>query len=283
MSNRKVVVLRDFSYAERWGEEELAIDRFLQAAPEHVSIEVLPPGVEPEGGPHVVISFGVKRYPDRILEWLLQHPRHIHVSQDWWEAAQPQSKWRNKIVEEAAATIFMSPMHRERYERVHQVKSPNSHVIPFPMLESDWDDWDDVFDKKDAVLWCAPWHPDAGNDLMLQWAARKGEQVHAYGLTVPTEQLTPAVKGCGPIELGNAAPTFLAYKRFAYFPRMPVPFGFTFLLAYMLGLEVTYSGELGCLSYGPIQTVGGTKKGGLPDFCRNAPRMFWDVVEEVAA
>lgn len=290
MSNhlrRRVVVLRDFSYTERQGEEELAIERFLSAAPEYVDISVQPPEFQLEecfvSDADMLISFGLKRYPDQVFEWVLAHPRHVHVSQDWWEPVQAQSHWRNEIIQQASAVIFMSPLHRERYERIYQVKAHKAPVIPFPMLESDWHDWDAVLDPREEVLWCAPWHPDYGNDIMLRWAASNDEQVHACGLAVPTEQITPLVKGCGPVALDAAALAFLPYSRFVFFPRTPVPFGFTFLLAYMLGLEMTYSGEIGCLSYGPIQTIGGTKKGGLPDHCRLAPETFWNIVEEVAA
>jgi hypothetical protein len=281
LSRRRVVVLRDFSYTERQGEEELAIERFLRAAPEQIDISVQPPDFVPVEGiirdADVLISFGIKRYPDRVFEWLLAHPRHVHVAQDWWESAQPQSKWRNRIIQQASAVIFMSPLHQERYERICQAEAGHAWIIPFPMLESDWAYVPRVnFDPQEAVLWCAPWHPDYGNDIMLRWAVQEKQQVHAHGLAVPTEQITPLVKGCGPVALDVAAPSFAPYSRFAFFPRVPVPFGFTFLLAYMLGLEMTYSGEVGCLSWerGPEELV---------NLCDGAPNMLWDAVEEVAA
>lgn len=278
-TRRRVVVLRDFSYTERQGEEELAIERFLHAAPEHIDISVQPPDFAPVEeiirGADVLVSFGIKRYPDQVFEWLLDHPRHIHVSQDWWEPMQPQSKWRNKVILNAATVIFMSPLHQERYERIYQVEPGDAHIVPFPMLASDWTPPPqiDLEINPEAVLWCAPWHPDYGNDIMLRWAAKEKTPIHAYGLDVPTVPITPLVTGCGPVALDAAAPSFLSYSRFVFFPRKPIPFGFTFMLAYMLGLEVTHSGEIGCLSYGDLDA----------SMCERAPEDFWRVVEEVAA
>lgn len=285
---RRAVVLRDFSYTERPGEKELAIERFLHATPEHIDISVQPPefnqAEEFIRDADIIISFGIKSYPDQVFDWLLAHPRHVHVSQDWWEPVQPQSKWRDKIVEQAAAVIFMSPLHRERYERIYQIKPRDPHIVPFPMLESDWMRSARVdLEPEEAVLWCAGWHPDYGNDIMLRWADHMETRVHAHGLAVPTGEITPMVEGRGLIALDVAALSFLPYSKFIFFPRAVIPFGFTFMLAYMLGLEVTYSGEIGCLSYVPIETIGSTKRGGLADYCNNAPKEFWQVIEEVAA
>jgi len=279
-SRRRIVVLRDFSYTERQGEEELAIERFLCAAPEHIDISVQSPTFLPAGefisSADVLVSFGIKRYPDQIFEWLVEHPKHIHVAQDWWEPTQPQSAWRNRVIEQAAAVIFMSPLHQERYEHIYQVKPRHADVLPFPMLKSDWAPQQiDPEVEESAALWCSAWHPDYGNDLMLRWAAHEKTPVHAYGLGVPETVLSPLVEAHGPIALDAAALTFSRYKRFIFFPRTPAPFGFTCLLAYMLGLEVTYSGEIGCLSWGNRES--------LANLCDGAPQMFWDVVEEVAA
>lgn len=286
-SRRRVVVLRDFSYTERQGEEELAIERFLEAAPEHINLFTELPEFdhrqEAIENADVVISFGLKRYPDQVFEWILEHPKHIHVAQDWWEPLQPQSDWRNRIVESASMVIFMSPLHAERYERIYQVKPRDARIIPFPMLERDWAPAAVDFTAEEAVLWCAPWHPDNGNDLMIRWAEREVQQVHAYGLEVPTATITPHVEARGALALDAAPRVFQSYSRFVFFPRTPVPFGLPVLLALMLGLEVSYSGEIGCLSYGPIETVTGTKKASLPDHCRLAPATFWNLIEEVAA
>lgn len=278
---RRAVVLRDFSYTERPGEKELAIERFLGAAPEHIDISVQPPEFnlveEFVRSADILISFGIKSYPDQVFDWLLTHPRHIHVSQDWWEPAQPQSAWRDRIIEQAAAVIFMSPLHRERYERIYQVKSSNAHVVPFPMLESDWMRPPRIdLEPEEAVLWCAGWHPDYGNDLMLRWADREKIRVHAHGVGVPTGEIAPLVEGRGSIALDAAAPSFLPYSRFIFFPRAPIPFGFAFMLAYMLGLEVTYSGEIGCLSWG-------NDLESLATLCGGAPQMLWDAIEGAAA
>src|SRR3990167_2965398 len=111
---KRVVVLRDFSYEERAGEEELAIKRFLGAAPDWAGISVQPPDLiqtDAIEAADIVISFGLKRYSDQVFEQLLEHPRHIHVSQDWWEPSQPKSEWRDQIIERAKAVIFYSPLH----------------------------------------------------------------------------------------------------------------------------------------------------------------------------
>ena len=100
-----VVVLRDFSYTERPGEEELAIKRFMAAAPEWADVSIQPPALpdveQQVRSADIVISFGIKRYTDQVFDALLAHLRHVHVSQDWWEPRQPQSQHRNDIIERA--------------------------------------------------------------------------------------------------------------------------------------------------------------------------------------
>ncbi len=283
-SRRRITVLRDFSYATRPGEEELAIERFLQAAPEHVAVSVQPPEFadlnEPIKNADVLITFSIKRYPDEVFDLILAHPRHIHVSQDWWEPTQPQASYRNQIIEQAALVVFSSLLHQDRYEKIHQVKPDLAWTIPFPMLESDWATvYPDVVNE-DAALWCAPWHPDYGNDLMLSWAVREQQNVHAFGLEVPTKQLVPLVAARGAIALDAASPTFSAYSRFVYFPRKPIPFGFPVLLAWKLGLELTYSGEIGCLSW---ENEEDSALENLVNVCAGSPETFWHAVEEVAA
>lgn len=281
----RVAVLRDYSYEERPGEEELAIRRFLYAAPEHVTLNVIPPEFiqaadDMLAQADIVLTFGLKRYPDHTFEALLAHPRHIHVAQDWWEPIQPQSKWRNQIVAQAKRVIFSSPLHHARYLRLYGLKTQESRVVAFPMMETDFGgEPNAILEHEDAVLWCAPWHPDYGSDILLRWAARDHTRVHAFGLGVPQGEITPDVQGCGAVALDAAAPTFRQYQKFVYFPRTPVPFGFAFLLAHQLGLEVTWSNEIGCLSFmeGAPRSIDAV----IP-LCLDASSYFWNVVEEAA-
>jgi len=275
---RHVVVLRDFSYVERQAEEEFAIECFLQSAPETVEYKVLPPGFVERGDieqADVIISFGIKRYPDQVFESLLAHPRHVHVAQDWWEPVQPQSRWRNRLLEGARAVVFYSPLHAKRYQRLYQIEA-NTHIVPIPMPASN-EMCRDGSEPVDAALWCAPWHPDNGSDILIRWSAREEKLVHAYGLGVPIGMITPTIEGCGGIALRDnaAVAVFQRYSQFVFFPRTPVPFGLPALLAYALGLEVSYSGEIGCLSFGDPDA--------LIDKCAGAAQEFWRVVEEAIA
>lgn len=276
MSNhprRRVVVLRDFSYTERPGEEELAIERFGIAAPPHIDASVQPPefGLEKESisSADVLISFGLKTYPTEVLDWVLEHPRHIHVEQDWWEPTQPNHEYRNRIAEQAAATVFSSPMHMERYLRIYNVKPKNAFCVSFPLLDTDFV-YAPLTPNKEEALWHAPWHPDYGNDLMLSWAKRTGQHVDASGLETPMGEITQNVKGIGKIALDVAAPSIRQYSRFVYFPRKPIPFGLASFLAYVHGLEVTYSGEIGWQSWNED----------LVSLGLEAASTLWDSVEE---
>jgi len=278
-----VVVLRDFSYIERPGEEELASERFLAAAPSHVDVSIMPPDFKLEEdfirSADVLISFGLKMYPAEVLGWVLKHPRHIHVVQDWWEPTQPNANYRNRVIGNARTVVFSSPLHRERYLRIYDVQPRDSRIMAFPILESDLARTPAVTDNpEDVVLWYAPWHPDYGNDLMLAWAKREEQQVHASGLEVPKGEITQRVRGIGKISLDAAALVIRSYSRFIYFPRKPIPFGFQAFLAYVHGLEVTYSGEIGCMGFTDAFEVNS-----LIEACQNAPNIFWHTVEEVAA
>ena len=277
MENIRVVVLRDFSYTERPGEEELAIERFLSAAPFHIAISVQPPSKILTKGfienPDVLISFGLKKYPSEVLDWVLTHPRHIHVEQDWWEPTQPNHEYRNRIAEQAAALVFLSPMHMERYLRIYNVEPKVALCAMFPLLETDFSDAS-LVPTEEEVLWHAPWHPDYGNDLMLSWAKRTGQKVSASGLETPIGEITQNVIGIGNIALDAAAPVMRKYSKFIYFPRKPIPFGFASFLAYMYGLEITYSGEIGWQSW---------NESALVSLGLQAASLFWDSVSVVAA
>jgi len=274
-----VVVLRDFSYTERPGEEELAIKRFMAAAPEWADVSIQPPALpdveQQVRSADIVISFGIKRYTDQVFDALLAHLRHVHVSQDWWEPRQPQSQHRNDIIERAQAVIFLSPLHRDRYLRLYSLDAVPATIIPFPIQTSDYTSQDgSVLEPQDAALWCAPWHPDYGNDIMLRWASEGDTPVHACGLAVPEGDIIPAVRGIGPVALDAAVPTFKQYQKFAFFPRTPTPFGLPVLIAYMLGLEITYSGEIGCMSWRcSLEELA---------WASGASERFWSVVRQAA-
>src|SRR3972149_1887129 len=287
---RHAVVLRDFSYEERQGEGGLCIERCLRAPPADIDIHVIPPSfidAEYIADADLVISFGIKRYPDQSLGGRAGHPRHVHVVQDWWEPQQPQSQWRNQVIESATRVIFTSPLHDERYVRLYQPKRIRSSIVPFPLSANDYAPARVELEGRSAVLWCLPWHPDYGNDIMIRWARQESQDVDAYGLAVPTGEISARVRGCGKIALDAAAPTFRQYDKFIYFPRTPVPFGFTFLLAYLLGLEVSYSGEIGCLSYVSAVDYGWPSSSmsvdDVIDESLGATDRFWEIVEEVVA
>lgn len=282
-----VAVLRDFSYDERPGEEELAIQRFLRAVPDHIALRVIPPGVsmadEDIADADVVVSFGLKRYPDRVFDLLLDHPRHVHFSQDWWEPVQPQSVWRDRIVRQAHKVVFMSALHKERYLRLYRLDDVrHTAVLPFPVLASDIQPQELKTEKQDAALWCAPWHPDNGSDIMIRWADREKQRVHAYGLGVPVGEIAPHVEGIGKVALDAAAPTFRQYEQFVFFPRTPAPFGFPILLAFALGLEVKWSNEIGSLSADPSRTPDVLSMRNMLDSSFHAIPEFWNIVEAAA-
>lgn len=277
MENKNVVVLRDYSYHERPGEEELAIERFLSAAPSHMDVSIIPSEFiqveETIKNSDVLISFGLKRYDEKTLDWVLEHPRHVHVEQDWWEPTQGNAEYRDRIIENAVAVVFMSPMHMERYVRIYGVKPKVAICTPYPLEEKDLVKIpsDSV---SEAVLWYAPWHPDYGNDLMLTWAKKYQQMVHITGLEVPNKELAPLVKGIGKWPLGTAPQLFSRYGRMIYFPRKPIPFGLESFLAYQHDLEITYSGEIGWKSWNDSVLLALGLK---------ATELFWGSVEEVAA
>lgn len=272
-NQKRVVVLRDFSYYQRPGEEELAVERFLKSAPDRVSVSVQPPEFDQVeqifAEADILITFGLKNYSGEVFDWILRHPNHVHVVQDWWEPQQPNAEYRDKITLNAAVVIYQSPMHRERYERIYGTIPGESAIIPFPLEISDLNPPFGVFEKQDAVLWCAPWHPDYGNDLMLSWARKNHQHVHVSGLEAPEGSLAPMVKGIGKVALDAIGPTLAQYTQFLYLPRKPIPFGLAFYLAHEHGLELTYSGEIGCLSYDSDD---------LSDECLNATDTFWEAV-----
>lgn len=250
---RRITVLRDFSYTERQGEEELAIQRLMQTAPEWADVLVQPPEFiqveEYIAQADVVITFGLKRYPDQVFGWLKKHQNHVHVAQDWWEPTQPQAQFRSSLLQAARHVFFSSEMHQERYCRLYQLPLNNASVIQSPVYERDYAPAIAILEPEDAVLWCAPWHTDYGTDILIRWANKTRTHVHAYGLGVPEGDIAPYVLGKGALALNVAAPTFRQYQKFVFFPRTPVPFGFAPLLAYMLGLEVSYSGEVGAFEH----------------------------------
>src|SRR3972149_6470396 len=103
---RHAVVLRDFSYEERQGEGGLCIERCLRAPPADIDIHVIPPSfidAEDIADADLVISFGIKRYPDQVFERLVEHPRFSDVVQAGSTLHLSLSKWRKLVIESAAA------------------------------------------------------------------------------------------------------------------------------------------------------------------------------------
>lgn len=275
----RVAVLRDYSYAERPGEEELLAERLLRVAPDTVELEVLPPtvsfGKEELDRADVFISFGLKRYDTEVLEYLKGTAKaHVMVVQDYWDGTQPLTEYRDDLVQRAARVFLMSPLHVQRWEHLYGDDGvDNKYILPFLLVPEDLNDDTDIHpEPQEAAMWVAPWHPDHGSDLLIRWSDREHREVHAYGLGVPSGgTISKYVSGKGMIELDKMLGTMDPYASLVYFPRVPPPFGLPVLLAYMQRKEVTYNNEIGCLSYGDLEN--------LVSQCLEVPDYFWRHVD----
>ena len=266
MKTKTIGVVRDFSYGERPGVDEVTVDEFTRAVPDGYEVVACPPnGMRNDCAAY--ISFSLANFGEQEMEFLAEHPRHVHYEQGWWPLHGRNGKWRNPFVENVAQMVFVSPMQLERWEVVYNMKLDTALVIPPPMPQ-----WESLYQgngtERKGTMWVGFWHPSDGADIVARWAEQNGRHIDAYGVGVPLGQATPWITGKGDV------PTYEPYAELVYFPRQPVPFGSQLLHAYERGLTVTYNGEIGCFSFSPDLE-------GLVETCRKSPEEMWNVVSEV--
>jgi len=272
--NKTIGVLRDFTSEERPGGAQIASDRFIAGAPENIQVVLCPPG-QLNLDCDAYLSFLVKLYTDEELEFLSGHSRHFRFETDWWEPVEQQSKWRNTLVENSIMTFYWSPLHEERSKRIYGVQPKHSEAIPCPMDPNVYRECRAIAEKRPgSVLWAGEWHPRKGNDIMVRWAARNETRVDAYGMRTPEGEIGPYVTGKGFAPAADWLHIMASYEKFVHFPRVPDAFNMTLMEAYLLGLEVIYTNDIGCLSYDKPPEE-------LIEDCAVAPATLWSRVGEV--
>lgn len=274
--------LRDFTWAERPGGAQRAIELLQNAAPPDVQVVQCPPGGI-DRTCDAYVAFLVKRYSDEELSWL-QQQSFVRYCFDWWPDEESQSKWRNLLMQQAKGNFFVSPLHFQRmHARYHPMFEAGSIVcvLPPPLdLEYIASAKSSCASEPNGSVWFAEWHPAKGPDLAAAWAQRNQAKLDMFSPSMPADVLSqnwifnPLCKPRGFCPEEKWYSTLAGYERFVHFNRVPDAFGYSILEAYLLGLEVVVSGQTGVESY----EIGFDQ---LAEKCGTAASEFWRRMEEM--
>lgn len=249
-----VGVWYDYSVEERPDEAAIIASRYIAGAP--FPVTHCRPGAVVECD--IVVSFSVLRFSDEEMTQLEQHPRHTRMEVGWWPPpGAPRSEWCARLARAALRTYYLSPAHRDRLRAQHGLNGDGDFDALPPPLALPLSAYGELRamgrvadERPEGSVWTGLWSPDEGSDLLMRWAQRHDDKIHAYGIGVPRGEIAPNLEGQGWIPPEQMLTTLQRYRTCLRFPRVPMPFDYTTIDAYLLGLEVTHlGGAIGCLSY----------------------------------
>lgn len=247
--------LQDFTFAERPGGAQKAVEQYRAAAPADVEIVPCPPGAVVEGLDSY-LTFLVKRYSDADLEYV-QRQRFIRCGFDWWPPEDGQAHWRNPLAEKALLNIWMSPLHWQQASLYWKLGDMAGHavILPPPLDLSLYDAARAAAVGQAGTIWAGEWSWYKGPDLVAAWAQRNHTHVDMYSPSMNADDASkPWVFNTWAHPRGfkpeaEWLETFASYERFIHMSRVPDAFGYVIVEAYLLGLETVVSGRTGVESF----------------------------------
>lgn len=224
------------------------------------------------------VSFLTKRFSETEMSILQARP-YIECGFDWWPDEDGNSKWRNLMYEKARMTVFVSPLHYQRFCSLYCVEPRRSLVLPPPLSISEFNNVE-IPEERQGALWASEWHAAKGPDLAGVIARKMQIHLDMYSPSMPAEiaqrptVFTPFAHPKGFVPDEGWYNTMAKYKTFLHTPRVPDAFGYAPLEAYILGLETLVTGRTGLESYGRSMDE-------MAQRCFGAAAEFWDNAETV--
>lgn len=268
----KLGFIRDFRLAERPGGAQEVVERLLQT-PAGVDVLDCPPGqLDPDCDGYVLNNF--LRYSEEELQAATAKPYALYVF-GWWDDQVPlQHRWRQPLIEGARLVCFNSPVHRDRFLRLWGLEPRGRvEVLPCPMDFAESRAVAEVTDRPRDCLWYGELHPFKGPDVAMRWAAEHERHLDLYGIGQAV-QSSEWVTYQGMFHPDFKARILSEHRAFLHFPRRPEPFCLAIIEAYLAGLEVIYSGRIGCLSFGETLDR-------VAERCEAGAERFWELAREV--
>lgn len=249
--------LNDYTWQERPGGAQRAVELYLQSAPKDVELVHCPPG-QVDTTCDAYLTFLVKRYSNAELAFItFGNKPFIRCGFDWWPTYEPQAQWRDAMVMQSALAIWMSPLHYKRTKALTHVDPKHTVIIPPPL---NLDRLNEARESAPApktrdTIWFAEWHPAKGPDLAGAWARSNQRHVDMYSPSMPDDVrnmrniFNPFTHPGGFFPEAGWYERISEYKSFIHTSRVPDAFGYAILEAYALGVETIVTGMTGVESF----------------------------------
>lgn len=217
--------------------------------------------------------------PSGLGVQLLEHiasKKYVMIPQGWWLNYEANAQYRDPLFANAAATVFLSPLHQRHWLDLHSNVVPErGYIVPPPI------DPLAVYlveERNEDCFWAQDWHPYNGPDLAASWAERAGLKLDMYSPSMPQDFLQAGThfNKTTRVRPWPVAPEhmFAEYKRYIHLNRYPDPFGYRIAMAHESGVEAIVSGHVGIESFGlPIERV--------IELCKDSTNTFWSLMEKV--
>lgn len=271
----KIGVLNDFLPGDRAGGANRAIELFMAAKPDGLDFSFcVPGGLDKECDKYLL--FLTKRFSMEEMGWVQSKP-YVWCGFDWWPDQDGNSKWRNLIVEKAETSVFVSPLHMERFSRLYVAEPHNPIVIPPPLDLGRLRDTETPSERNGRAIWASEWHPYKGPDLAAVLARKLEVHVDMFSPSMPAniarqrDAFTPFAHPVGFQVESDWYKTMAQYSMLIHTPRVPDAFGYVTLEAYALGLEVVLQGQTGVESFG-------CGFDSLLEACSKSASQLWELV-----
>lgn len=262
--------LHDHRLEGRFGGAQLTNEEVIRAAPDRVEVVRCYPGSVEEADAYVLNN--VKWFGQEELERAMGRPYMI-FEHDYWDVHQEwQSSWITPVCEEAEAMVFLSPLHRQSFLRVHGVSPKRTFVVPSAIdVEPFWDLGNR--DDRAGTVWLGEFQPHKGIVAACRWAA-ENEPVDFYGWG-PFPPAGPNVRIAGCLPYDRVPEVLASCEKFLFLPHWAEPFGRTVAEAVLSGCELVCNANVGALWWG-FRTREEWAEG-----VRTAGAKFWEIFEEL--
>jgi len=255
----------DYLLSERLGGAQLTNAEMLRHVPDGIEIVHCLPGKVLGADAYVLNN--VKRFSFDELYRMTRRP-YVKFEHDYWDTPQ---RWQRQSVRDvmrnARAVVFLSPLHRQTFQRHWGITLDNAHLVPSAIDATPFYSAPERW----GTCWLGVYRDHKGVREACAWAEEHGE-VDFYGFG-PETPSGPNVCDRGSLEYARVPDVLARYERFLFLPRWHEPFGRTVAEALLSGCQVVGNDRIGCLSW-DWQGVEHLRAA-----VTTAPVTFWEIIQ----
>jgi len=223
----------------------------------------------------LLVVNNIRTFPMVFIEAILQRD-FVFLCHDTRVFLPKQELWLpiyQALFDKAKKVVFLSPVHRKRYEENFRIDGDKIAVIP-PALNPD------VYyeaEKEDVcVSTCLIAKHKGIENVIVKAIENPDLEFRLYGKLEYNLQKLPNLNYMGIVPPGKIPEILAKAKYYIQLPEMLEAFGSPLVKAYLSGCELITNDNMGCFSY---DWWGDKEK--VKEKLREAPGRFWEEIESI--